>query len=94
MAKFGRRAGFRSLWTHSPCGFKSHPAHSAWGRVISGGSCEVFAKAKQGNQRVFAYKDSGAVRWRCDLDFGNSASGWEMNSAAGSAVIKYNGHGE
>ena len=26
------------------------------------------------NQRVFAYKDSGAARWRCDLDFGNSAS--------------------
>ena len=26
------------------------------------------------NQRVFAYKDSGAARWRCDLDFGNSAA--------------------
>ena len=26
------------------------------------------------NQRVFAYRDSGAGRWRCDLDFGNSAS--------------------
>ena len=35
------------------------------------------------NQRVFAYKDSGAARWRCDLDFGNSAPSWA--EAAGSA---------
>ena len=45
------------------------------------------------NQRVFAYKDSGAGRWRCDLDFGNSAKSG-TNFVAGSAVIKYNGHGE
>ena len=39
-----------------------------------------------GNQRVFAYKDSGAGRWRCDLDFGNSASGWAEAAASASQV--------
>ena len=38
------------------------------------------------NQRVFAYKDSGAGRWRCDLDFGNSASGWAEAAASASQV--------
>ena len=38
------------------------------------------------NQRVFAYKDSGAARWRCDLDFGNSASGWAEATASAAQV--------
>ena len=38
------------------------------------------------NQRVFAYRDSGAGRWRCDLDFGNSASGWAEAAASASQV--------
>ena len=38
------------------------------------------------NQRVFAYRDSGAARWRCDLDFGNSASGWGEAVASASQV--------
>ena len=38
------------------------------------------------NQRVFAYKDSGAARWRCDLDFGNGASGWAESVASASQV--------
>ena len=38
------------------------------------------------NQRVFAYRDSGAGRWRCDLDFGNSASGWAEAMASASQV--------
>ena len=38
------------------------------------------------NQRVFAYKDSGAGRWRCDLDFGNRASGWAAAAASASQV--------
>ena len=38
------------------------------------------------NQRVFAYRDSGAGRWRCDLDFGNSASGWAEAVASASQV--------
>ena len=38
------------------------------------------------NQRVFAYRDSGAARWRCDLDFGNSASGWAEAAASASQV--------
>ena len=38
------------------------------------------------NQRVFAYRDSGAARWRCDLDFGNSALGWAEAAASASQV--------
>ena len=38
------------------------------------------------NQRVFAYRDSGAARWRCDLDFGNSASRWVEAVASASQV--------
>ena len=38
------------------------------------------------NQRVFAYRDFGAARWRCDLDFGNSASGWAEAVASASQV--------
>ena len=38
------------------------------------------------NQRVFAYRDSGAARWRCDLNFGNSASGWAEAVASASQV--------
>ena len=38
------------------------------------------------NQRVFAYRDSGAARWRCDLDFGSSASGWAEAVASAAQV--------
>ena len=38
------------------------------------------------NQRVFAYRDSGAARWRCDLDFGNSASRWVEAVASASQI--------
>ena len=38
------------------------------------------------NQRVFAYRDSGAARWRCDLDFGNSAPRWAEAAASASQV--------
>ena len=38
------------------------------------------------NQRVFAYRDSGAARWRCDLDFGNSASRWAEAVASAAQV--------
>ena len=38
------------------------------------------------NQRVFAYRDSGAARWRCDLDFGNSAPRWAEATASASQV--------
>ena len=38
------------------------------------------------NQRVFAYRDSGAARWRCDLDFGNSATGWAEAVASAAQV--------
>ena len=38
------------------------------------------------NQRVFVYRDSGAGRWRCDLDFGNSAPRWAEAAASASQV--------
>ena len=50
--------------------------------VLQAGSGRLTADCD--NQRVFAYRDSGAARWRCDLDFGNSASGW--NEAVASAA--------
>ena len=38
------------------------------------------------NQRVFAYRDSGAARWRCDLDFGNNAPRWAEAVASAAQV--------
>ena len=52
--------------------------------VLHAGSVRFTADCD--NQRVFAYKDSGAARWRCDLDFGNSASGWAEAAASASQV--------
>ena len=52
--------------------------------VLHAGSVRFTADCD--NQRVFAYKDSGAARWRCDLDFGNSASEWAEAVASASQV--------
>ena len=52
--------------------------------VLQAGSDRFTAECD--NQRVFAYRDSGAARWRCDLDFGNSASGWAAAAASASQV--------
>ena len=38
------------------------------------------------NQRVFMYRDSGAARWRCELDFGNRAARWAESLVYASQV--------
>ena len=57
----------------------------SFNHVVLQASSERFT-ADCDNHRVFVYRDSGAARWRCDLDFGNSASGWAEVAASASQV--------
>ena len=71
-----------------PASYAGRPAGVfafSFNHVVLQASSERFT-ADCDNQRVFVYRDSGAGRWRCDLDFGNSASGWAEAVASASQV--------